>query len=178
MITRTLILSAIMTIFLLALVGCQVNEQAATPSEVGASATAMMASADGSPMGTVTLTQGQNGVLVSVDLAGLSPGWHGFHIHSVGSCSPDFSAAGGHLTVEGQGHGFMQGEFHTGDMPNIHAAGDGTVRADVFNNQSVIQRGSRQSHIRRRRFGDNRPRQARLLRRRPCRRRPRGVRGD
>ena len=136
MITRTLILSAIMTIFLLALVGCQVNEQAATPQELGASATAMMAAADGSPMGTVTLTQGQNGVLVSADLAGLSPGWHGFHIHSVGSCSPDFSAAGGHLTVEGQGHGFMQGEFHTGDMPNIHAAGDGTARADVFNTRA------------------------------------------
>ena len=84
MITRTLILSAIMTIFLLALVGCQVNEQAATPQEVGASATAMMAAADGSPMGTVTLTQGQNGVLVSADLAGLSPGWHGFHIHGTG----------------------------------------------------------------------------------------------
>ena len=136
MITRALILSVIMTIFLLVLFGCQAENQAATPTEVGASATAMMAAADGSPIGTVTLTQGQNGVLVSADLTGLSPGWHGFHIHSVGSCSPDFSAAGGHLTVEGQGHGFMQGEFHTGDMPNIHAAGDGTARADVFNTRA------------------------------------------
>ena len=134
--THALVLSAIMTIFLLALVGCQAKKQAATPPEVGASAVAMMASTDGSPMGTVTLTQGQNGVLVSADLTGLSPGWHGFHIHSVGNCSPDFSAAGGHLTVEGQGHGFMQGEFHTGDMPNIHAAADGTARADVFNTRA------------------------------------------
>lgn len=133
MITRVLILFAIVMTFLLVLGGCQAKKQEATTPEVGASASAMMASTDGSSIGTVTLTQGQNGILVSADLTGLSPGWHGFHIHSVGSCSPDFSAAGGHLSVEGQGHGFMQGEFHSGDMPNIHAAEDGTARVDVFN---------------------------------------------
>ncbi|MYE53955.1 MAG: superoxide dismutase family protein, partial [Chloroflexi bacterium] len=133
MITRLLIISAIVTTFLVVLGGCQAKKQAAPLPELGASAVAMMAASDGSPMGTVSLTQGANGILVSADLSGLSPGWHGFHIHSVGNCSPDFSAAGGHLSVEGQGHGFMQGEFHSGDMPNIHAAADGTARADVFN---------------------------------------------
>ena len=69
-------------------------------------------------------------------------GVHGFHITFRRQLLyyPDFSAAGGHLTpiiVEGQGHGFMQGEFHTGDMPNIHAAADGTVRADVFNTRVI-----------------------------------------
>ena len=133
MVYRALVLHAIIAIFLLSLGGCQVNNQATTPPEVGASAVAMMTASDGVSMGIVTLTQGANGVLVSADLTGLSPGWHGFHIHSIGSCSPDFSAAGGHLSAEGQGHGFLSGEFHSGDMPNIHAAADGTARADVFN---------------------------------------------
>ena len=144
-IIRVLMLSAIMTIFLMALSGCQAVEQAAAPAapaEVGASAAAMMAGADGSPMGTVTLTQGQNGILLSADLMGLSHGWHGFHIHETGSCSPDFSAAGGHLTVEGQGHGFMQGAFHSGDMPNIYAAPDGVARADVFNGRAAFSEGA------------------------------------
>ena len=125
-----------MMTFLLVLASCQAKKQSAIPPEVGASATAMMAGSDGSPMGTVMLRQGQNGILVSADLTGLSPGWHGFHIHAVGSCSPDFSAAGGHLSVEGQEHGFMQGGFHSGDMPNIYATGDGTARADVFNSRA------------------------------------------
>lgn len=142
MITRVLILSAIMTTLLLALIGCQAEEQAAAPAEVGASAVAMMTASDGSPMGTVMLTQGQNGILVSADLTGLSHGWHGFHIHETGNCSPDFSAAGGHLTVEGQGHGFMQGEFHSGDMPNIYAAPDGVARADVFNSRVSFSEGA------------------------------------
>ena len=30
----------------------------------------------------------------------------------------------------------MQGEFHTGDMPNIYAAADGVARADVFNTRA------------------------------------------
>ena len=134
MTARAFPLSAMLTILLLALVGCQATQQSA--AEVGATSTAMMTAPDGSSMGMVTLTQGQNGILVSADLAGLSHGWHGFHIHGVGSCSPDFSAAGGHLTVEGQGHGFMQGEFHTGDMPNIYAAQDGIARANVFNTRA------------------------------------------
>ena len=128
------LLTVVISLSLLAAVGCQSGN--AAPSDVGASATAMMVAPDGSPMGTVTLTQGQNGILVSADLTGLSPGWHGFHIHETGSCSPDFSAAGGHLSVEGQGHGFMRGEFHSGDMPNIYASPDGVARADVFNSRA------------------------------------------
>lgn len=100
---------------------------------VGQRAAATMSGADGSPMGTVTLEQGPNGVLISADISGLTPGAHGFHIHTIGACTPDFSAAGGHFAPGGQGHGFMDPDGrHGGDLPNLHAAGDGTARADVF----------------------------------------------
>lgn len=114
-----------------ALVACQSDGD--MPSDIGAQAVAEMKGADGSSMGTVTLTQGPNGVLVAADVTGLSEGGHGFHIHGVGSCSPDFSAAGGHYMPGGEGHGFMhEGGSHSGDMPNIYAGSDGHARADVF----------------------------------------------
>ena len=121
----------------LVLAGCQ--ERTSAPSDIGAVAVATMSGADGSPMGSVTLTQGPNGLLVSVDMTGLPPGWHGFHLHETGSCSPDFSAAGGHYSPEGHGHGFMHSSpHHPGDMPNIHAGPDGKAIADVFNTKAAV----------------------------------------
>jgi Cu-Zn family superoxide dismutase len=100
---------------------------------VGQTAAATMSGPDGTPMGTVTLLQGPNGVLVSADVNGLTPGPHGFHIHTVGACTPDFSAAGGHFAPGDHGHGFMHTDgAHAGDLPNIHAGSDGTARADYF----------------------------------------------
>ena len=65
---------------------------------------------------------------------GLPPGGHGFHIHEIGSCAPDFAAAGGHFNPEGNGHGVtQQNGIHAGDMPNIYVAADGTVTAEVLN---------------------------------------------
>ena len=90
-------------------------------------------------MGTVTLEQGPNGVLISADVSGLTPGPHGFHIHDVGACTPDFSAAGSHFAPSGHGHGFMYGDDqHAGDLPNLYAAGDGTARADVFTSKITL----------------------------------------
>ncbi len=96
-------------------------------------ASAALVGPDGRSMGTVVLIEGPNGVLVQADVTGLSPGGHGFHIHGVGACGPDFGAAGGHFNPEGIGHGFtVEGGWHAGDLPNVYAAADGTARADVF----------------------------------------------
>lgn len=100
---------------------------------VGQTAVASMSGPDGDAMGKVVLTQGPNGVLISAEVSGLAPGPHGFHIHSVGACTPDFSAAGGHFDPDDEGHGFMHEEsWHPGDLPNIHAGDDGIARADYF----------------------------------------------
>lgn len=104
-----------------------------SPSGVGTRAVASMSGPDGAAMGTVELTQGPNGVLISADVSGLSPGAHGFHIHTTGACTPDFSAAGGHFNPGDRGHGPMHEDgAHAGDLPNIHAGPDGTARADFF----------------------------------------------
>ena len=126
---------------LVVITGCQAGDS--QPEGVGTTATAKMQGPDGADLGTVTLTQGPQGVLVMADLTGLAPGAHGFHIHEVGTCSPDFSAAGDHFTLEGVEHGYMNPNGqHLGDMPNIHAAADGTARADVFNGAVTLADGS------------------------------------
>ena len=116
------------------LVACQQEADAPGPAkDVGATATAAIMGKDGEAMGMVTLTQGPQGVLVSANLSGLPPGGHGFHIHAVGSCAPDFSAAGSHFGPGEESHGFLHStDMHAGDLPNVYAHADGTARADVF----------------------------------------------
>jgi Cu-Zn family superoxide dismutase len=121
---------------------------AAIPMTAGATETAVatLKGPDGAPMGTVTLTQGPKGVLVSADLEGLAPGAHGFHIHETGACSPDFDAAGGHYNPGGTGHGVLDaGGFHAGDLPNVLAGADGNARADFFTPNVTLADGAANS---------------------------------
>ena len=91
-------------------------------------------------MGTVTVRQAAAGVLVMADVKGLAPGGHAFIIHEVGTCTPDFGAAGDHFNPTDAEHGFVHpvwksdesGGAHGGDLPNIYAASDGSARADFF----------------------------------------------
>jgi len=65
-------------------------------------------------------------VVLWVQVEGLSPGFHGFHIHSVGTCDPSgeraFASAEGHLHAEGQAHG-----QHMGDLPSLLASESGVA---------------------------------------------------
>ncbi len=109
------------------------------PVAVGATATARMKGADGADMGTVTIEQGPRGLIIQANVHGLSEGGHGFHIHENGACEPDFTAAGGHLNLEGRSHGERAvGGTHTGDLPNIYAGPEGAARADVFTDKATL----------------------------------------
>ena len=120
---------------------------------VGLTAEAALESPDGDAMGTVTFRQVATGVLVMAQVEGLAPGGHAFIIHEVGSCTPDFSAAGDHFNPEDTEHGFIhptwkRGEAtrgHGGDLPNIYAASDGSARADFFTLGITLNSGPRHS---------------------------------
>ena len=113
--------------------------EAAQP-EVGLTAEAKLESPDGDFMGTVEFLQAASGVLIMADVKGLAPGGHALIIHESGSCTPDFSAAGDHFNPTEAEHGFVHsawkrgesGQGHSGDLPNIYAASDGSARADFF----------------------------------------------
>ena len=94
---------------------------------------AEMRNVEGETVGTVVMQQGSGGFLVSVMLKGIEPGPHGIHIHSVGTCMPDFKASGGHINVDNRQHGLLNPDGpDNGDLPNIYATADGTVQAELF----------------------------------------------
>ncbi len=120
---------------------------------VGLTASAALVSPSGDSMGTVTFRQTVTGVLVMADLKGLAPGGHAFIIHEIGSCTPDFNAAGDHFNPEDTEHGFIHSSWkrgeatgaHGGDLPNIYAASDGSARADFFTEGITLDSGPRHS---------------------------------
>ena len=62
---------------------------------------------------------------VTVSVRKLSPGYHGFHVHTVGTCEgPSFMSAGPHLNPAGAGH-----PEHAGDMPPLLVTSGGKAEA-------------------------------------------------
>jgi len=72
-------------------------------------------------------------VEVTVRVTGLKPGLHGMHLHAIGTCEPNFAAAGGHFDPGPAGNADvdMNHPFHMGDLPNVSvdASGVGTAKA-------------------------------------------------
>lgn len=80
------------------------------------------------PLGWVTVSESDFGLVFSPDLDGLPPGIHGFHVHEHPSCAPGLRegqpvaglAAGGHLDPLGsKRHGTPWGNGHLGDLPAL-----------------------------------------------------------
>lgn len=93
----------------------------------GPSGKAALQNAEGKDVGTATFTPTKGGVKVQVQVANLSPGKHGIHIHAAGRCEPPgFATAGGHFNPAGKKHGLHNPEgAHAGDMPNLTVGKDG-----------------------------------------------------
>lgn len=108
------------------------------PAARGGSLSATLADATGRPVGKVRLLPGRNGRYeVRSSLRLLSPGFHGMHIHEVGTCdaaakdpagaAAPFSSAGGHLkSAPAQTHG-----AHEADLPPALVMANGTATARV-----------------------------------------------
>ncbi len=105
--------------------------QTSTAPVQARSAVATLQAAQGSnAAGTITFTRRGNAIDVNVNVRGLRPGGHGFHIHERGDCSaPDFTSAGGHFNPTAMPHGNpRQPSHHAGDLPMLTAPRSGTVR--------------------------------------------------
>ena len=79
--------------------------------------------------GQVTFLEETQGIRVTANITGLTPGKHGFHIHEKGECTGDFTSAGGHFNPEQMPHGAPTAtQKHIGDMGNIEADANGVAR--------------------------------------------------
>jgi Cu-Zn family superoxide dismutase len=91
------------------------------------------------------------GVEVHVDVSGLSPGYHGMHIHEIGSCNPlvdttgkstPFGAAGGHFDPQSTGHHLgPNGSGHAGDLPNLEADDAGHAVTTFYDDRLSVLSG-------------------------------------
>ncbi len=122
-----------MKINLLALVLCAVAPVIAFAGDTEKAIAVLSPTANSKVMGTVTFTQTSDGVKVVADLAGLTPGKHGFHIHEFGDCSsPDGTSAGGHFNPGKHQHGAPDAsDRHAGDLGNIEADASGKARLEL-----------------------------------------------
>jgi Cu-Zn family superoxide dismutase len=86
--------------------------------------------------GHVDITEAPGGVLLRVEVQGLTPGWHGMHLHEKADCSAaDFTSAGGHINhaAAKKAHGLLNPQGPDfGDLPNLYVDADGRGRTEAY----------------------------------------------
>jgi len=94
--------------------------------------------------GTVTFTDaGQGNVDVQIDLTGVPPGAHGFHVHEKGDCGNNGLSAGGHFNPTGMIHGAPDAlSHHAGDLGNVTADANGEVHTHLTTHSISLTPGS------------------------------------
>jgi Cu-Zn family superoxide dismutase len=121
-----------------------IASMAAGTSATGAQhASATFVDAAGEIVGWANLVEDASGVVhVNVHVEGLTPGNHGIHIHTIGSCSPTFAAAGGHYNPLGHEHGLDNPLGpHAGDLPNLEVNTAGIGHLDARTDHVTISAG-------------------------------------
>ncbi len=108
--------------------------------------TVQMISQNGEDMGDVKLSETRAGVLLTMDLKGLTPdGEHAIHVHEVGECAAPFTSAGGHYNPTDHAHGLQHPEgHHAGDMPNLKPDEDGRIQTQILNRKITLRKTSTQ----------------------------------
>ena len=95
----------------------------------------------GASIGTIAFQDSSEGLILNVDLHGLTPGEHGFHIHENPSCEPGEKdgkktaaiAAGAHYDPDHSGHhSGPAGVGHRGDLPKLIIDASGNIKARLI----------------------------------------------
>jgi Cu-Zn family superoxide dismutase len=105
------------------------EEEQDTPA--GSGTEVELKSPSGAKVGTANIAEEGNHLRITVDTTGLTPGFHGLHIHQDGKCEAnsappaggapgDFLSAGGHLQVGG-----ATGHPASGDLTSLQVRKDG-----------------------------------------------------
>ena len=111
------------------------------PASSAEMANSQLKDASGKAVGDVDLMQTPSGVLIKLQIKGLTPGEHAFHIHAVGKCEAPFESAGPHFNPSNHKHGILSGEGHAGDMLNLHVPQSGELSVEVVNSAISLEQG-------------------------------------
>ena len=117
---------------------------AACATMKGPTASATLAPTSGqTASGTVRFVQLSGGAVeVTVNLTGVPPGVHGFHIHEKGDCGDNGNAAGGHFNPASTAHGSPSADpHHAGDFGNVTADNNGVVEARFTTRSVTVEAG-------------------------------------
>jgi Cu-Zn family superoxide dismutase len=120
---------------------------AAQQRQTGAQATASATITGKGIKGTAQFTERAQGtgkiVEISVQVSGLTPGKHGVHLHAVGKCDPDFTAAGGHFDPGPASNTDPDANhpFHMGDVPNLEVGANGSGSMKVMTTRVTLSDG-------------------------------------
>jgi len=85
-------------------------------------------------LGLIIATDSKYGLLLLPSLHGLTPGYHGFHLHTKPSCANSGKAAGGHWDPKQTGKhlGPFRSGGHQGDLPKLFVAANGAATRGVL----------------------------------------------
>ena len=114
---------------------------AALPVKAAEMANTQLKDSSGKAVGDADLLQTPAGVLIKLQIKGLLPGEHAFHVHAVGKCEAPFESAGPHFNPGNHKHGIMSGEGHAGDMPNLYVPQSGELSVEVVNTAISLEKG-------------------------------------
>jgi Cu-Zn family superoxide dismutase len=97
-------------------------------------AKAALINAEGKEVGTALFEEVPGGLRLSLKVSNFPPGFHAFHVHSVGLCEPpDFKSAGPHFNPFHKKHGRQNPEGpHAGDLQDLYVGPDGTGDLDAL----------------------------------------------
>ncbi|MCY7279418.1 MAG: superoxide dismutase family protein [Sphingomonas bacterium] len=90
------------------------------------------AGADGTALGSVTVTEDASGLMLAVSATGMPVGTHGIHLHDKGLCEgPKFESAGAHWNPQAKQHGRDNpAGSHMGDLVNLVVNADGSAKTN------------------------------------------------
>lgn len=119
----------------------------ATAQKLSTQIHAITSAGIGQKIGTIALSDSERGLVLSVSVAGLPTGTHGFHVHENGRCEPGEkngkpeagAAAGDHYDPAAtKSHQGPEGQGHKGDLPALRVVQDGT-QIDVIAPRLTLQ---------------------------------------